>query len=323
MFDLIVWTFALILSLVVLVKASDFFTDSAEQIGMAFRLPPFIIGVTIVAIGTSLPELASSIVSVLKGSSEIVIGNVVGSNIANIFLVLGIAAIVAKKLKINHELIHVDLPLLICSAGLLAITVWDGVFTLTEGIVCLIGLAIYVLYTIRSERTHDDKEIKKETKAELKRLKRRAKVKVSSWFILALSAFFIYVGAEFTVDAVLNLSIILDIGKEVIAASAVALGTSLPELVVSITAARKGNPEIAVGNVLGSNIFNALAVMGIPVFFGALIIPQSVLSFSLPIMLFATLLYFFVTQDREITKWEGWMLVLFYVLFIGKLFAFI
>lgn len=319
MLTLIIWLVSLVLSLVVLVKASDIFTDSAETIGNWLKLPAFIIGVTIVAIGTSLPELASSIASVMKGSSEIVIGNVVGSNIANIFLVLGIAAIVAKKLKIKYELIHVDLPLLICSAGLLAITVWDGVFSIPEAVICLIAIAIYIIYTIRSESGGKDKEIRKEMKPELKKLRKRDKLKATVWIMLILSAFFIYVGAEFTVSSVIELSKLLNIGTEIIAASAVALGTSLPELVVSVTAARKGNAEIAVGNVLGSNIFNSLAVMGIPAFFGVLIIPKSILAFSLPVMLFATFLYFFTTQDKQITRWEGYMLVLFYVLYMGKL----
>ena len=116
--QLLIWGGILLASIAVLVKASDYFTDAAEQIGKYFRLPAFIIGVTIVAIGTSLPELVSSIFAVLRGASEIVVGNVVGSNIANIFLVLGITAIVGRKLKIAHELIHVDLPLLVGSTFL-------------------------------------------------------------------------------------------------------------------------------------------------------------------------------------------------------------
>lgn len=151
-------------------------------------------------------------------------------------------------------------------------------------------------------------------------LKKRRKLDWKTLTILIVSAFFIYLGAEYTIESVIKLSKILNIGKEIIAISAVALGTSLPELMVTVSAARKGKPEIAVGNVLGSNIFNALAVMGMPAFFGTLIIPHSILTFGLPMMLVATLLYFFMTQDKEITKWEGWMLIIFYVFFIGKVF---
>jgi len=258
----------------------------------------------------------------MKGSSEIVVGNVVGSNIANIFLVLGVAAIFARRLKISFELIHVDLPLLIGSAGLLAITVWDRVFTIPEALICLAGLVIYIIYTLKSEKEHEGRGKKEKKSATKRKNERRAPLGWTTWFVLVISAFFIYIGAEFTVDAVIQLSTILNIGKEVIAASAVALGTSLPELAVSINAARRGKAEIAVGNVLGSNIFNSLAVMGIPALFGVLIIPESVITFALPVMLFATLFYFFITQDKEITRWEGWMLLLFYILFTGKVLGF-
>jgi len=311
---LIIWCVVLLASIAVLVKAADYFTDAAEQIGKFFRLPPFIIGVTIVAIGTSLPELVSSIFAVLRGASEIVVGNVVGSNIANIFLVLGITAIVGQKLKIAHELIHVDLPLLVGSTFLFTLMIWDGAFVIGEAILCLVFLLVYILYTISSRERHGDKNIKRELAGELRDRK-------LGWapVILIASAAFIYLGAQYTIDSVIRLADILKIGTETIALSAVALGTSLPELMVSISAVRKGKAEIAVGNILGSNIFNVLAVMAIPAFIGTLIIPVSILTFALPMLLMGTLLYFFITQDREITKWEGWLLVLFYVFFIGKL----
>ncbi|MAG91338.1 conjugal transfer protein TraR [Candidatus Woesearchaeota archaeon] len=317
MLPLLVWVGIFLVSLFVLIKASDYFTEAAEKIGLFFRVPAFIIGVTIIAIGTSLPELISSIIAVLKGSSEIVIANVIGSNIANIFLILGIAAILSKKLKINFELIHVDLPFLVGSAFLLAITVWDGVFTLAEGLLSIVGIIIYSIYTIKSEERLKDKEIKKEMKGYLKK---RRKLGIKTVFVLIISGVFIYIGANYTIESVIKLSEILNIGKELIAITAVALGTSLPELTVTLNLAKKGKPEMAVGNILGSSIFNALAVMGIPALFGALIIPQSILTFGLPMMLIATLLYFFITQDNEITIWEGYMLIIFYVFFIGKLF---
>ncbi|GAH33655.1 unnamed protein product, partial [marine sediment metagenome] len=125
----LIWIIVFVVSLFVLIKASDYFTHSAEKIGLFFGIPLFIVGATIVAVGTSLPELISSIFAVLRNSSEIVVGNVVGSNVANIFLVLGIAAIVGRRMKLTYELIHVDLPLLIGSAFLLAVTIWDGIFS--------------------------------------------------------------------------------------------------------------------------------------------------------------------------------------------------
>ena len=318
MLDMLIWIVIFVASLFVLIKASDYFTDSAEKIGLFFGLPAFIVGVTIVAVGTSLPELVSSIFAVLRGSSEIVVGNVVGSNIANIFLILGIAAIVGKKLKITYELVTVDLPILVGSAFLFAMMICDGIFTLPEALLLILGIVIYFLYTINSEKEYKDAEIKKEMKKELRGKK---KLEVKTIAAIIISAFFIFVGAKYTIESVIKLSEIFNLGKEIIAVSVVALGTSLPELAVSITAVRKGKPEIAVGNILGSNIFNTFVVMGVPALFGVLIIPQSILSFGLPMMLIATLLFFFITQEKEVTKWEGYILLLFYIFFIGKLFG--
>ncbi len=314
--SLILWIGILVASLAVLAKSSDYFTDSAEVIGKYFKLPAFIIGVTIVAIGTSLPELVSSLFAVFNGASEIVVGNVIGSNITNIFLVLGITAILSKKITILHELVRVDLPLLVGSAFLFAFTIWDGVFSLFEALLFIFGVIFYLVYTMSTQDKHEDVSAEKKIRKDLQKEKLSSK----TWGIFIISSIFIFIGAKYTINSVIQLSELLNLGTEIIAISAVALGTSLPELMVSITAARKGKAEIAVGNILGSNIFNTFAVMGIPALFGVLIIPQSILSFGLPLMLAATLLYFFITQDNEITKWEGWMLIMFYVFFVIKLF---
>jgi len=312
--ELFFWIVIFVISLIVLIKASDFFTVSAEKIGLYFGMPAFIVGVTIVAVGTSLPELISSIFAVLQGATEIVVGNVIGSNIANIFLILGVAALIGKKIKISYELIHVDLPFLVASAFLFAVMIWDGTFTIGEGILSIIGIAIYFLYTTHSESKDKEKLVKREIKVKKKKLE------LSTIVVLIISMVFIYIGARYTVESVIELSKILNIGTEIIAISAVALGTSLPELMVTVSAARRGNAEMAVGNVLGSNIFNTFAVMGIPALLGTLVIPQNIITFGLPMMLIATLLFFFITQEKEITKWEGYLLLLFYVFFIGKLF---
>lgn len=309
---MIVWILVFIVSLYVLIRSSNYFTRAAEQIGLSFGIPDFIVGLTIVAIGTSLPEIVSSIFAVLSNSSQIVVGNVVGSNVANVFLIIGIAALIGKKIQITYELIHIDLPLLMGSALLLAVTVWDGSFTLFEAVLCLAGVVVYMLHALFTKEKRSA------------RVRGRLKKKRITWqtiVMLVLSALFIYIGGKYTIEAVITLSEMLRIGTEVIAASVIALGTSLPELAVTIAAARQGRPEIAVGNVIGSNIFNALAVMGIPALFGKLVIPHSIITFGIPMMLIASLLFFFMGQDKEITQWEGWFLLIFYVFFIGKLFA--
>ena len=308
--DLWVSVGVFVVSLAVLIKSSDYFTDSAEEIGIFLGIPSFIVGVTIVSVGTSLPELASSVVAATKGSTEIVVGNVVGSNISNIFLVLGVAAIIGKHLKTSWELIHVDLPILIASSFILIVSMLDGVITTFEAFLCLLGYPIYIGYTVSMQRKHKSEE------ATRKALGR------SPPLILLVSSVFIYLSAKYTVESVIHISEMLSIGAEVIAMVAIALGTSLPELMVSSVAAKKGNSELAIGNVLGSNIFNSFVVIGIPGLFGSLVVPDIILSFAMPMMVISTLMYFFTVQDREITQWEGMMLVLLYLFFIHGIFTY-
>jgi len=324
MLEIVLWGIVFIVSLGVLLKASDYFTDSAEKIGLFFKLPAFVIGVTIVALGTSLPELVSSVFAVLKGSSEIVAGNVVGSNITNICLILGITALITTRSKFNHNIINVDLPILLGSTFLTGMMMIDGKFTFSEGILSLLGLSVFLFHTITSNRgTKKDKDqMKKEISIDSMKIKNK-KFPFNNLAILGISSIFIFLGAKYTIDSVIYISEVINIGKDIIAASVVALGTSLPELAVSYTAARKGNIEVAVGNILGSNIFNSLAVMGFAALIGTLIIPQNILFFGLPMMLISTFMYIFITQDREIDKWEGSFLLVFYVFYIGKLFGWI
>ncbi|OPX17632.1 conjugal transfer protein TraR [candidate division WOR-3 bacterium 4484_100] len=308
------WIPVFLISLYVLIKASEYFTRSAETLGISLGIPNFIVGVTIVAFGTSLPEIVSSIFAVVKGSSEIVLGNVVGSNITNIFLIVGCAAVLAKKMKIKFEILHIDLPFLIASAGFLSFAVWDGTFTRLEALLSLLGILVFILYAISTRKGRIDIRGGLEDKT----VPRHLRLKTIT--VLVISGIFIYLGGKFTIDAVIKLSQIFNIGKEIIGASAVALGTSLPELIVSITAVRQGKPELAIGNVLGSNVFNAFAVMGIPGLVGPLVVPQHILHLGIPMLVFATLLFFFMIQDKEITRWEGFLLLIFYAFFLIKLF---
>jgi len=234
---LFIWLLIFIVSLSVLIKASDYFTISSEKIGTYFGIPHFIIGVTIVAIGTSLPELISSVFSVLNKSSEIVIGNVVGSNVTNIFLIIGVAAIIGKKIKIKFSHFNIDLLFLISSAFLLSIAIWDGKFNFQEALLFLSIGILYVIYTIKSY-----KESNVNTKTTTK-----GKFEWKILILLVVSAFFIYLGAKYTVQSIIRLSEILNLGKEIISVSALAFGTSLPELMVTISASRKGKTDIAIG----------------------------------------------------------------------------
>ncbi|MFP4563930.1 MAG: calcium/sodium antiporter [Spirochaetia bacterium] len=304
--SLALWLLVFLVSLAVLVKSSDFFITSSESIGLYFGLPAFIIGVVIVAVGTSLPELASSIVAVTEGSSEIVVGNVLGSNVTNICLVLGIAALVGKDFLVRYDLMRIDLPFMLGSAFLIFFMILDGRFSRPEALIVLAGLGIYVINSLKS----------RDLTAEAEKVRPR----VFHWLGLFISPVFIYLGARYTVEAVIAVSEVAGIGSEVIALTAVALGTSLPELVVSVNAARRGKPEIAVGNIIGSNIFNSFAVMGIPGLIGTLSIPPNILAFAAPVSVGVGVLFLVVTMDRRVNPWIGGLLLLFYVFFIGKVF---
>jgi cation:H+ antiporter len=303
--SLILWMGIFILSLAILIKAADKFTEASEKIGIFFGLSPFIIGIIIVSIGTSLPELISSIFSVLKNSSEIVTGNVIGSNIANIALALGVAATMKKKMKINYKFSKLDLPLFLSSAILFAIFIRDGKFMMIEAILFLI---LYFAYIFQLSKTKNSKKFKSKNKLGWKQP-----------MILLISSFLIYLGAKYTINSTIAISEILNIGKEIIAVGAIALGTSLPELTVSVNAARKGKADIAIGNILGSNIFNILMVMSIPSLFGNLVIPSSLWNFSIPVMLFSSAFFIFIIKNKEITRKEGIILILIYLLFMGRL----
>jgi len=308
MLDLILWIIILIVSLFALVKASDYFTESAEKIGVAIGISQFIIGVTIVAIGTSLPELVSSIFAVLQKSTEIVAANVVGSNIANILLIFGVAIIINKRLKFSGP-INVDLGLLLGSALFILITAIDGTFSKIDAIISIIAAIAYMIYATSPKHKADVPKIKIE------------KISLKINVVLILSAVFIYLGAKYTIEAVIVLSELIGIGKEVIAISVVALGTSLPELAVTISAARKKNFHMAIGNVLGSNIFNSFTVMGISGIIAPLFIPRQIIYVGIPIMIVSTMIYLILVKKNEIRRWEGILLVLFYLLFIGKTFG--
>jgi len=294
-----------VVSLTALVIASDWFIGSAEKIGTYMGIPSFIIGVTIVAFGTSLPELAASIAAVTSGTSEIVVGNVIGSNITNILLVLGLSAFVAGKMKIDFDVMDIDMPLLFGSAFLLYFALYDLQFTLIEAAIFIIALIVFLLNSFTGKKTDDeDKGDKPDAK---------------TYVMLVLGAALVYFGATYTIKAMTEIANVMAIDPHIIALGAVALGTSLPEVVVSVKAAKAGNHGMAIGNVLGSNMFNTFAVMSIPRFFGDLKIPEETLTFDTPFMLAATILFGMICLTRKISKWEGAMLIIFYLFFLSQL----
>lgn len=324
------WVIIFLLSLAILVKSADLFVENAEKIGLAFKISPFIIGVTIVAIGTSFPELASSLVAVFKGASEIVVANALGSNIANILLIVGLSAIVARRLIVTRSLIDLDAPLLATATVLFGFTMWDRKIVFGEGILLVLAFVIYFLYTIHQKR--DDEETPELVEVLPSRIERRRKameenkksgslqkISFGNFFFLILGVIGLALGANYTIEAVLKLSELLKINTSFIAITAVAVGTSLPELVVSIKAAIKKKYEIALGNVFGSNVFNALLVVGIPALIKPLAVDELTFSIGFPFLVVSTLLFIISGISRRIHLWEGAMYLLIYVLFVVKL----
>lgn len=287
-----------------LVKASDWFVGAAERIGVALGVPSFVIGVTVVAAGTSLPELISSLVAVSKGASEIVVGNVVGSNIANIGFILGLVGVMAGKFSIHFDIRRVDLPMLIGATLLMSLAIMDGSFSTVEAVIMCLGMLLFLVYVMKDggSGTEDGQET--------------GKAKWTDYALVLVSAAAIWACANYNISSIIALSGLLGVGSEVIALTAVSLGTSLPELVVSIVAMRKGSHEIVVGNVIGSNIFNTFAVMGIPGLVGTLVIPEGVVAFSLPVMLAVTVAFVFTVYDKEVNRWEGGILLMLYGYFV-------
>ena len=252
------WSVVFAVSLVALVKGADWFLDSSERIGLSMGISPFVIGVTIVAAGTSFPELISSFVAILKGAPELVVANGVGSNIANILLVVGVVSVFARRIIVKKDLIDLDLPLLALSMLLLVVVSFDGIITRPEAIVLFLNYIIYLLYVIFEQKTEIEAVIDPAIEGnpiEGKLIKRAMfgwlpKISFKDALLLVVGALLLLLGANYLVESVTRLSYILNIGVSVIGISAVAIGTSLPELLVSVRSAMKGKPEIAVGNIL-------------------------------------------------------------------------
>ena len=293
-----------------LLMAARFFTQSAEIIGGWLRMSPFIIGVFIVGIGTSLPELVSSILSVRQGLSEIVPGNVMGANISNILLITGVVAYLNKiELRLTRSYIFIDLHYLI--GGLLIFTVisYDGQINWAEGLFGVFAFIVYSFYLLKEGDKGPDSSVQEE---------KSTAFPVKAFLILLLAGVGIYFGADYTISSLSAIAGALGIPPAIIALTLLSLGTTLPELAVNIAAIREGKAEMAVGNVLGSCIFNAMVVPGAASFFGTINVPQALIGFSLPFMLGAGLFFYLLTQDKKISRWEGILFILLYGLFLVK-----
>ena len=299
-------------ALSLLLLAAHYFTKAAEHIGVYFKLPTFVVGVFIVGIGTSLPELISGIISVNKGLSEIIPGNIMGSNISNLLLITGLAvALNGKNIVLRSQYLYIDLHFLLGSVAYFYMIAYDGRIEFKEAFMGGIIFIVYSIYLIKGG-TADEAE---QGAAVSGRFPIR-------WaLLLALSAVGIYFGADYTVASMSAIATALHIPSSIIALTLLSLGTTLPELTVNIAALRQGKPEMAVGNVLGSCVFNALVIPPVTAAFAPIDVPANLLAFSLPVMAGAGLLFYLLAQDKRISIWEGLLFVCLYLLFMIKIIA--
>ena len=298
----------LIVGFFMLVKCADAFVDSSSNLARAFGIPSLIIGLTIVAFGTSAPEAAVSIIASIKGDNGISLGNVVGSNICNLLLVWGAAGFVggltAKKKVVHRDFVYSLLSYLVINILTLGFFIngsKTGVITRTNGLILLCFLAIY-LYALLFDAKESAKEVEE-----------KGKFRVRDIFIILLGIAGIIGGGELVVYAAKNIASGLGVSDEVIALTVVAIGTSLPELVTSVVAARKGESDIAIGNVVGSNIFNIFFILGTASAVNPISFDISAV-IDILFMTFAGLVVFFcLRKDYRIGKLNGILLLLLYI----------
>lgn len=317
---LIFWIIVFVISLAALVKGADWLIESAEKIGLALGLSPFLVGVLIVGIGTSLPELVSSFTATVRGVSDVAVANTVGSNIANILLVVGIAAVMAKKLKVTKSLIDLDLPLLALVTILLGWCVLDGRVDFGESLILVVSYVMYLGYIIFHKEEENISEGLAEIKTDETKVSKR-KVTIKDFLLLVVGVVCLVLGSDYLITSLVNLSEILAVATGLITITAVAIGTSLPELLVSVKAALKGKTDVAVGNIFGSNVFNSLVVVGLPGLFKTLTVDEKTLAIGLPVMALATLIFVISGSSRRVYIWEGLFYLSFYFLFVVKLFG--
>lgn len=300
----------LIVGFVVLIKGADFFVDGASSTAQNFKVSKMLIGLTIVAFGTSAPEFAVSIKALLSGNGDMVLGNVIGSNILNILLILGVSATI-HSLTVKNNTVKKELPITLLITSLFVVLLSDhffdtslpNSFTRSDGVVLLLFFLVFIYYLISMMRKKVDVE---EEAPKLSLLKAIA--------FTGIGLIAIVVGSNFVVDSASFIAKELGVSERMISLTIIALGTSLPELVTSVMATKKGEYDIAIGNVVGSNIFNIGIVIGLPItMFGGI----SRIAFSyidlIAMFIAAFLLFLFSFRDYKISRNEG---VLFLILFV-------
>lgn len=297
----------LLVGFVFLIKGSDFFVDGASSIAAILKIPTIIVGLTIVAFGTSAPEAAVSITSSIVGNNAMAVSNVVGSNLFNMLMVIGIAALMSNLLM-EKSVLNKDLPFLVGITVLWAIFLvigWD--ISAIEGIILLALLVIYVVYLIRDAKKSSDANYVEKPKLTTPK---------SIIFILVGLAGII-IGGDLVVDSASAIAIALGMSETLVGLTIVAIGTSLPELVTSITALRKGENQLVIGNVVGSNIFNILFVLGASSAISRIPLDSSMLIDVLFMVAVTALCFIFGKTQEKYDKKEGIILIILFIAYMA------
>ena len=302
----------LVIGFIILIKGADLFVDGASGVAGNFKVSKMLIGLTIVAFGTSAPELAVSAKSLLVGSGDIVLGNVIGSNILNILLILGVSSLF-HSLNVKNNTVKKELPITLMITMAFSVLLLDNFFdksmvnsfTRGDGIILLLFFGVFMYYLIKMARSRSDSS--EEEKYPTMR---------KSILITIIGLLGIVLGSHFAVEGATGLAKAMGISERIISLTIIALGTSLPELVTSVTATRKGEYDIAIGNVVGSNIFNIGIVIGLPI---AIMGGIGEINFSyidlITMIISSFLLFIFSFNNRKISKKEGIIFLIIFILY--------
>ena len=310
----------LIVGFILLIKGADIFVDGASSTARNFKVSKMLIGLTIVAFGTSAPEFAVSMSALSSGSTDMVLGNVIGSCILNVLLILGIAAAI-KPIKIHDNTVKKEVPLALLISTLLVVLMLDsklgnGILnqiTRSDAFVIILFFTVFVYYLIslarQKKEEKDDEDIK------------TMKLWKSLLFV-AIGLAGIIIGSDFVVDNATNIAKTLGISERVISLTIIAFGTSLPELVTTIISSKKGEQDLLLGNIIGSNIFNICVVLGIPVAIFSTITPSSFSYIDLVMLISSTLLlYLFSRSNRTISRLEGILMLIIFATYYTLVFV--
>ena len=300
----------LLAGFVLLIGGAELLVRGAAHLAVDLGISPLVVGLTVVAFGTSAPELAVSVLSAWQGQAGIALGNVVGSNIANILLILGLSAL-AAPLVVARQVVRLEVPIMVGISALTYFFAGNGRISRGEGLMLFAMLIVYTVWTVRRSR-RENRQVQEELPAEA-----RGKSRRSTQLLQILGGLLLLgLGSRWLVNGAVTIARHFEVSDLIIGLTVVAIGTSLPELATSVLASLRGQRDIAVGNIVGSNIFNILSVLGLTALFSpaGVPVPTAALDFDLPVMLAATVacLPIFFTGHR-IERWEGGLFCFYYL----------